>query len=83
MISFVCLFVFFFFFQKSKSNMTQLTLLSVDPSLSGVYNCEVSAESPSFHTELKSGEMNVVGKLKKKQKTGKNFFVPAKKKTTY
>lgn len=41
--------------------MTQLTLVSVDPSLSGVYNCEVSAESPSFHTELKSGEMSVVG----------------------
>lgn len=42
--------------------MNRLTLVGVDPSLTGVYNCEVSAESPSFHTALVSGEMHVVGK---------------------
>lgn len=44
----------------AKSDMNRLTLVGVDPSLSGVYNCEVSAESPSFHTALVSGEMHVV-----------------------
>ncbi|KAK6643105.1 hypothetical protein RUM43_004608 [Polyplax serrata] len=39
--------------------MTRLTIEKVQPSLSGKYNCEVSAES-SFHTALVSGVMDVV-----------------------
>jgi hypothetical protein len=31
------------------------------PALSGRYSCEVSADAPSFHTALVSGDMNVVG----------------------
>lgn len=47
-------------FQRSKSNMTRLTVENVQPTLSGKYSCEVSAES-SFHTALVSAVMDVVG----------------------
>lgn len=40
--------------------MTRLTIVRVEPSLSGKYNCEVSVET-SFQTELVSGDMEVVG----------------------
>lgn len=46
--------------EKSKSNATQLCLKEVVPSLSGRYSCEVSADAPSFHTALVSGDMDVV-----------------------
>lgn len=47
--------------QKSKSNATQIVLRDVVPSLTGHYNCEVSADAPSFHTAFVSAEMIVVG----------------------
>lgn len=54
----------FFNFQLNKSNMSRLTINNVAPNLTGKYNCEVSVEL-SFHTELVSGDMEVVGKSKK------------------
>lgn len=44
------------------SNESQLTLASVQPSVSGKYSCEVSADAPSFHTLIESGDLDVVGK---------------------
>ncbi|XP_069686165.1 uncharacterized protein [Periplaneta americana] len=46
--------------EQGKSNATQLTLRHVQLSLSGRYSCEVSADAPSFHTALVSGDMDVV-----------------------
>lgn len=36
--------------------------MQVDSSVGGKYSCEVSADAPSFHTALVTGETNVVGK---------------------
>ncbi|RZF44468.1 hypothetical protein LSTR_LSTR002241 [Laodelphax striatellus] len=44
----------------SSSNETQVTLKNVSTPFSGRYSCEVSADAPSFHTALVSGEMTVV-----------------------
>lgn len=46
--------------EQGKSNATQLTLRHVQLSLSGRYSCEVSADAPSFHTALVTGEMDIV-----------------------
>lgn len=40
--------------QTSKSNRSYITLKSVEPSISGKYVCEISADAPSFHTEIGS-----------------------------
>ncbi|KDR08348.1 hypothetical protein L798_01306, partial [Zootermopsis nevadensis] len=45
---------------QGKSNATQLTLRHVQLSVSGRYSCEVSADAPSFHTALVSGDLDVV-----------------------
>lgn len=42
------------------SNSTHLYLVQVDSSVGGKYSCEVSADAPSFHTALVTGETNVV-----------------------
>ncbi|XP_039283903.1 cell adhesion molecule 2 [Nilaparvata lugens] len=42
------------------SNETQVMLKNVSTPFSGRYSCEVSADAPSFHTALVSGEMTVV-----------------------
>ncbi|XP_075225772.1 uncharacterized protein LOC142326929 [Lycorma delicatula] len=44
----------------SMSNATQVTLKRVPTTLTGRYSCEVSADAPSFHTALVSGDMTVV-----------------------
>lgn len=54
--------LFIIFFQRSMSNESQLTLSSVQPSVSGKYSCEVSADAPSFHTEIATKDLEVVGK---------------------
>lgn len=46
------------------SNESQLTLASVQPSVSGKYSCEVSADAPSFHTLIETGDLEVVGKCR-------------------
>uniref|UniRef100_A0A1B6CTZ7 Ig-like domain-containing protein n=1 Tax=Clastoptera arizonana TaxID=38151 RepID=A0A1B6CTZ7_9HEMI len=43
-----------------KSNSTHLVLDNIHPGLAGRYSCEVSADAPSFHTALMSGDMDVV-----------------------
>jgi len=53
--------------QQGKSNSTQLTLRHVQLSLSGHYSCEVSADAPSFHTALVSGDMDIVGEFQTDQ----------------
>lgn len=49
--------------QQRKSNATQLTLRQVQLSLSGRYSCEVSADAPSFHTAMVTGDMDIVGEF--------------------
>nr|CAD7428897.1 unnamed protein product [Timema monikensis] len=49
--------------RKIKCNATQVTLRNVQLSVSGKYSCEVSADAPSFHTALVTGEMDVVGEF--------------------
>lgn len=48
--------------QVSLSDARNVTLLDVQKQLTGYYKCEVSADAPSFHTEIKSASMTVVGK---------------------
>ncbi|XP_059485218.1 uncharacterized protein LOC132202366 [Neocloeon triangulifer] len=45
---------------QRRSNWSQVVLKRVVPALSGRYSCEVSADAPSFHTALVSGDMDVV-----------------------
>lgn len=52
-----------FIFQQASSNESQLVLSNVSPATSGKFSCEVSADFPSFHTMIVSGDMEVVGKL--------------------
>ncbi|XP_036321961.1 uncharacterized protein LOC118735978 isoform X2 [Rhagoletis pomonella] len=46
--------------ERSASNESQLVLDSVSVSTTGKYSCEVSADAPSFHTEISAGELEVV-----------------------
>lgn len=48
--------------QRSQSNASHVLLKAVEPNITGKFSCEVSADAPSFHTELQSGEMEIVGK---------------------
>ncbi|XP_023711542.1 uncharacterized protein LOC111866636 isoform X2 [Cryptotermes secundus] len=44
----------------SLSDARNVTLLDVQKQLTGFYKCEVSADAPLFHTEIKSASMTVV-----------------------
>ncbi|XP_071443614.1 uncharacterized protein [Hetaerina americana] len=44
----------------SQSNAKEVRLNDVQMALSGVYKCEVSADAPLFHTDIKSAPMVVV-----------------------
>ncbi|XP_021942128.1 uncharacterized protein LOC110841141, partial [Zootermopsis nevadensis] len=44
----------------SQSNAWTVALRDVQRNLTGFYKCEVSADAPLFHTEIKSGLMIVV-----------------------
>ncbi|KAL7040810.1 hypothetical protein ACKWTF_000529 [Chironomus riparius] len=46
--------------EPAPSNSSYIILKSVEPSISGKYICEISADAPSFHTEIVSSEMEVV-----------------------
>jgi hypothetical protein len=48
--------------QISRSDARNVTLLNIQKQLTGFYKCEVSADAPLFHTEIKSAFMTVVGK---------------------
>ncbi|KAG8228801.1 hypothetical protein J437_LFUL008722 [Ladona fulva] len=45
----------------SQSTARQVVLSDVQLELTGIYKCEVSADAPSFHTEIKAATMVVVG----------------------
>ncbi|XP_078038906.1 uncharacterized protein LOC144471074 [Augochlora pura] len=46
--------------KKTESNSTQLSLTNLELNAAGVYSCEVSADAPSFHTDIVYATMNVV-----------------------
>ncbi|XP_058789740.1 muscle M-line assembly protein unc-89-like isoform X2 [Phymastichus coffea] len=46
--------------KESESNATQITLVNVNTDTAGSFSCEVSADAPSFQTEIVSGILNVV-----------------------
>lgn len=50
-----------FILQVSKSNSNDVTLVNVSRNLTGLYKCEVSAGSPSYHTLINRARMEVVG----------------------
>lgn len=50
-----------YWFQVSVSNAKNVTLLSVSREISGEFQCEVSADAPSFHTQVLSTPMTVAG----------------------
>ena len=54
--------MYVFIWQVSLSDARNVTLLDVQKQLTGFYKCEVSADAPLFHTEIKSASMTVVGK---------------------
>ncbi|XP_052864285.1 uncharacterized protein LOC128270900 [Anopheles cruzii] len=45
--------------KRSASNESQLTLLGLSMASSGKFSCEVSADAPSFHTLIKTGDLEV------------------------
>ncbi|XP_049549374.1 uncharacterized protein LOC125960179 [Anopheles darlingi] len=45
---------------RALSNESHVVLQPVETSYSGKYSCEISADAPSFHTQLISGDMEVV-----------------------
>ncbi|XP_067009682.1 uncharacterized protein [Anabrus simplex] len=45
---------------RKQSSDRKLTLKRLEPTMSGRYSCEVSADAPSFHTSLVSADMEVV-----------------------
>lgn len=47
--------------QRSGSNESQVSLAHVQPIVSGKYSCEVSADAPSFHTDIATKDLEVVG----------------------
>uniref|UniRef100_A0A182YDI6 Uncharacterized protein n=1 Tax=Anopheles stephensi TaxID=30069 RepID=A0A182YDI6_ANOST len=46
--------------ERPQSNGSHLTLMAVEPTATGKYSCEVSADLPSFDTMIVSSEMEVV-----------------------
>ena len=54
--------MYVFVWQVSSSDARNVTLLNVQKQLTGFYKCEVSADAPLFHTDIKSASMTVVGK---------------------
>lgn len=48
-------------FQVSRSTSQQVVLREASRALAGRYRCEVSADAPSFHTQVRSAYIHVVG----------------------
>ncbi|CAD7078935.1 unnamed protein product [Hermetia illucens] len=65
--------------ERSKSNESHLLLTSVGPSVSGKYSCEVSADAPSFDTDIMSGDLEVVDN----QQKCKNLWVQERLRMDY
>lgn len=47
--------------QLTRSNASHVLITSVVAANTGKYSCEVSADAPSFHTQIMFKEMTVVG----------------------
>ncbi|XP_066581088.1 uncharacterized protein [Prorops nasuta] len=45
--------------KKAESNATQVALMKLELDAAGKYSCEVSADAPSFHTDIVSATMDV------------------------
>lgn len=50
-------------FQMNRSNGEQVLLRRLDLSLAGNFSCEVTADSPSFATQIATKLIDVVGKI--------------------
>lgn len=50
------------YLQISKSSSQQVVLREATRALAGRFRCEVSADAPSFHTQVRSAYIHVVGK---------------------
>ncbi|XP_050078123.1 uncharacterized protein LOC126565026 [Anopheles maculipalpis] len=46
--------------ERSLSNMSNVVIKALETNVSGKYSCEVSADAPSFHTMIVSGDMEVI-----------------------
>ena len=49
--------------QLAQSDHQQVRIVNLNRRLSGDYQCEVSADAPLFHTDIRSAPLTVVGKL--------------------
>ncbi|KFB49160.1 AGAP009270-PA-like protein [Anopheles sinensis] len=48
--------------ERTLSNQSHVVIKAHETNVSGKYSCEVSADAPSFHTMIVSGDMEVIGK---------------------
>uniref|UniRef100_A0A182RIN8 Ig-like domain-containing protein n=1 Tax=Anopheles funestus TaxID=62324 RepID=A0A182RIN8_ANOFN len=46
--------------ERSLSNESNVVIKALETNVSGKYSCEVSADAPSFHTMIVSGDMEVI-----------------------
>lgn len=45
---------------ESESNATQVVLEDVSRAISGPFSCEVTADQPSFYTDMKTADLEVI-----------------------
>ncbi|GBP82047.1 hypothetical protein EVAR_32148_1 [Eumeta japonica] len=62
------------FFQVASSDQNRVVLIQVDRSLDRRYQCELSAEAPLFHNDIKAAVMGVVGKPYKQDTPDLHMF---------
>ncbi|KAJ8968953.1 hypothetical protein NQ317_007715 [Molorchus minor] len=63
--------------QVSKSNSREVTLTDVERETSGEFKCEVSADAPRFHTDIRSAHLLVAGSVIKFSYTSlRKWLVP-------
>jgi hypothetical protein len=60
---FKSLFSFHLFLQTAASNATQVVIKNVSFGLSGIFTCEVTADSQTFSTASATAQMTVVGEF--------------------
>lgn len=53
----------FRFLQVSHSNSRHVTLEKVERDTAGKFKCEVSADAPLFHTDMKTADLIVTGEF--------------------
>lgn len=55
-------FIYNLFVQISRSGAHRVVLQQATPAMAGRFRCEVSADAPTFHTDIRSAPLEVVGK---------------------